>query len=140
MEIQEKIEEIENSSNAELKEFFSLLLASKLIAHIHHFRVTGEGSYAKHKALNEFYDAAGEIADTIIETYQGCKKELVEFDTEDLMYGVNIDSLSYLRGLRAVIQLGRKNGKLRNESNLQNEIDNFVTLIDQTVYKLTFLK
>ena len=36
-----------------------------------HLSVTGDGSYAQHKALNEIYDALPELADTIAEGMQG---------------------------------------------------------------------
>lgn len=139
MDIEGKIEELQEDNESLLTEFFSMLLGAKLVGHIHHLQVKGVGSYAKHKALNKFYDEAGEIADTIIETYQGCDKELVEYEPEALVYGINMDALEYLEDLRVVIQEGRKLEDL-SESHIQNEIDNFVTLIDQTVYKLTFLQ
>jgi len=144
--IEERIEELKEEVNKEdtvdtLQEFFSMLLGSKLVGHIHHLRTEGEGSYARHKALNEFYDTANEIADTIIETYQGCKSKLVTFDNEALVHGTQFeDPLEYLTELRWVIEDGRKHPELAKESHIQNEIDNFITLIDQTVYKLTFLK
>lgn len=122
-----------------LREFFSMLLGSKLVSHIHHLQCRGEGSFAKHKALEEFYEGANEIADTIIETYQGYSEELAKYNSEDLTYGLDMETLDYLKTLRQAIEDGRKLPQLE-ASNLQNEIDNFITLIDQTVYKITFLK
>mgnify|MGYP003638144918 FL=1 len=36
-----------------------------------HLSVTGDGSYAQHKALNDLYDGLPELADTIAEGMQG---------------------------------------------------------------------
>jgi len=139
-----QIEEIEGEPKEEkvdnLKEFFSMLLGSKLVGHVHHFQTEGEGSFAKHKALQEFYESANDIADTIIEVYQGCTLSIVEFSADTLTYGVGMDSIEYLTELRWAIQEGRKIKVLADESHIQNEIDNFIALIDQTTYKLTFLK
>jgi DNA-binding ferritin-like protein len=145
--IEERIEQLEEETKPKeeskvdnLQEFFSMLLGSKLVAHVHHFRVQGEGSFAAHKALQEFYEGAGEIADLIIEIYQGCTKSLVEFSEETLAFGSTMDTLEYLSELRWAIEEGRKLEVLAKESHIQSEIDNFISLIDQTVYKLTFLK
>lgn len=146
MNIEEKIKEIKTNEkgmnklkDSLLSEFFSLLLGAKLIGHIHHFKTTGKSSYAKHKALDEFYSEANDIADKIIEVYQGNQKELVCFDKEDLVYGLEEETLEYLNTLYQTIEDCRKHDKLK-ASNIQNEIDNFLSLIDQTVYKLTFLE
>lgn len=142
--IKNKIEQLEESvekkeTNNQLTEFFSLLLGSKLIGHIHHLKTKGKGSYAKHKALDDFYAEAGEIADKIIEIYQGYSKKLVEFDSDDLVFGINEETIDYLEDLRFVVNAARDFDELKF-SNMQNEIDNFLSLIDQTVYKLTFLE
>ena len=49
-------------------QFFGNLMAIRQNAHILHL---GSKSYAEHKALGGFYEDLIELADTLIETYQG---------------------------------------------------------------------
>lgn len=141
MNLKEVVEEKTTEKNDErLKLFFSMLLGSKLVGHIHHLQCEGENSYAKHMALEEFYTGANELADEIIEVYQGSFQEIVKYDDSKLVYGMNMDPLIYLGHLKSVIQSGRELFVLETEPNIQSEIDDFISLIDKTVYKLTFLK
>jgi hypothetical protein len=52
----------------EIANFVSTLFASRTQAHIFHLQTT---SFAKHKALNEYYDEIVGLTDGIIESYQG---------------------------------------------------------------------
>lgn len=140
MDIKEEIIKEKNSSEEELVEFFSMMLGSKIVTHVHHLQCTGKGSYAKHIALGEFYDKASDIADVIIETYQGFTGSLVKYNAEDLSWGIDETPFRYLEILKETICEGREIEVLKKSSNLQNEIDNFITLIDQTLYKLGFLE
>ena len=52
-------------------QFIALLFLARDLAHREHFRVTGPGSYAKHKALGHFYDNVIDALDDLVEAYQG---------------------------------------------------------------------
>jgi DNA-binding ferritin-like protein len=123
-----------------MKELASILLHSQTQAHIFHLRVKGEGSYAAHKALQNYYEAIDEIADGLIESYQG-RYELVEFGTVNKVDNdASMDNIiSYFDKLAAAIDKLRQDEKLQ-DSFLQNEIDNVVTLIYATKYKLVNLQ
>ena len=43
-----------------------------------HLKITGPGSYAAHKALNNLYDALPDHADSLIEGYQGASEKLLK--------------------------------------------------------------
>ena len=43
------------------------LMNAQISFHKLHLKVTGEGSYAAHKALNGLYDAIPDLADTLVE-------------------------------------------------------------------------
>jgi DNA-binding ferritin-like protein len=51
-----------------IAELVMRLFHARTAAHVMHLQTT---SYAKHKALNEFYDAIVDFADSIAEGYQG---------------------------------------------------------------------
>lgn len=52
-------------------ELIAILFLARELTHREHLKVKGPGSYAKHKALNEFYDGVVEQADRFAECYQG---------------------------------------------------------------------
>lgn len=54
-----------------IEELISRVFYSRNLAHFAHWRATGEGSYAKHKALGNFYDDVIDAIDDVVEAYQG---------------------------------------------------------------------
>lgn len=56
------------SCREDLGTIIGILFMSRTYAHIAHLKT---GSFAKHKALNEFYDAVVDIADSLAEASQG---------------------------------------------------------------------
>lgn len=52
-------------------ELIAIMFLGRELAHREHLKVRGQGSYAKHKALNEFYEGIVDLADKFAETYQG---------------------------------------------------------------------
>ncbi|SRR6266436_7263321 len=113
----------------------SLLMAARPQGHILHLQ---SKSFAQHIALDEFYKGIGKIADKVIETYQGCF---------DIVYGYKLGPMAeddkpvaYLSSLKQSIQDIRYQAIPREYTNIHNELDNAVTLIDQVLYKLKNLK
>lgn len=113
-------------------------LESVTVVHKAHLKITGEGSYAAHKAMNEFYDEIGDLADGIAESYQGLTEKLLDIGTgETKKFSTAKDCVKYLNELYTkvnVIQAGC------NYSEVNNELDNVKTLINETKYKLIFLR
>ena len=118
--------------------FFNLL-NSVTVIHIAHLGITGPGSYAAHKALNEFYDGIGDLADQLIEHYQGITGKLIDFpDTCSVPKLKSAEACcGYLKGLRAEVD---KEQATMPYSEINNVLDEVKSLIDSTCYKLTFLK
>lgn len=54
-----------------IEQLISRVFYARNLAHFEHWRVTGTGSYAKHKALGGFYDDVIEALDSLVEAYQG---------------------------------------------------------------------
>ena len=52
-------------------ELIAIMFLGRELTHREHLKVTGPGSFAKHKALNEFYDGIVDLADKFAETWQG---------------------------------------------------------------------
>jgi hypothetical protein len=118
-------------------EFIGTLLHSATITHFMHFKVEGEGSYARHVALGTYYDEIVGLVDTLAEAIQGCYGELIE-GYPTMFANVGGNALEYMLMLKDYVADNRKG--MPQESNIQNEIDNIATLIDSTLYKLTFLR
>jgi hypothetical protein len=118
-------------------EFVGTLLHSATITHFMHLKVSGEGSFSQHSALATYYDGIVELTDSLAEAIQGCYGKLIE-DYPSMFANVNSEPLEYLLMLKDYVASNRK--EMPQESNIQNEIDSIATLIDSTLYKLTFLR
>ena len=54
-----------------IEELISRVFYARNLAHFEHWRAKGEGSFAKHIALGEFYDGVIDAIDPLVEAYQG---------------------------------------------------------------------
>jgi DNA-binding ferritin-like protein len=54
-----------------IEELISRVFFTRNVAHFAHWRATGAGSYAKHKALGKFYNNVIGALDPLVESYQG---------------------------------------------------------------------
>lgn len=122
-----------DEAEASVGEFFLTLLHAVTNAHILHLRTT---SYAEHKALMGFYTELPDLVDGLIEAWQGKNGKLVDYP--NIYFPPMENGLADLQELSAYVQLNR--GVVGSDSELQNEVDTIQTLIDSTIYKLTFLK
>jgi DNA-binding ferritin-like protein len=103
-----------------------------------HLKVTGMGSFAAHKALNEIYDAFPGHADDLAEGFQGAAEKLLEYqDVAPRVLNSVQEGLSYLRELKQMID-GLQ--AMLPYSEIVNELDNAKSSINSAKYKLLFLK
>lgn len=107
--------------------------------HLNHLLVTGPGSYAAHKAMGSFYDEVGDLADDLVEQYQGVTEKLLTFPTSANLPVMKTaeDCIKYLRGLYDLADMVHE---ACTHSEIQNTIDEIKSLINSTKYKLLFLK
>jgi hypothetical protein len=119
-------------------EFVGLLFLARDLAHKAHLRAKGEGSYARHVALNEFYEGIVELADKFAEQYQGRYGELLDVPLLDNEYEGDIEPV--LREMMNYIDECRDEMVPRKMSSLHNVIDEIVGRYESTLYKLKFLK
>lgn len=89
--------------------------------------------YSSHMALDEFYKEMPERVDSLIEAYQGINHTKVE-DYECIIKVEDHDALSYLNTLHDVVKSGRE--LMNGESELESLVDDCLSLIDSTIYKL----
>lgn len=125
---------------SEPAKFVSKLFESREMAHIYHLQITGEGSYAGHKALDEYYNCILDLIDELIETYQGQYNIIEHYDVINTDGTKSVDKIQYFIDLAEFIKQTRKVAFLEEDSHLQNIIDEAVGLIYRTLYKLKNLK
>jgi len=102
-------------------------------AHMFHLSTK---SYAKHKALEEFYDSIVDLADSFAEAYQGTWGVL---PLHDFSYEASNSPEEMLDKLQVWISDNRGDIGRKADTFLQNLIDEIVAQISQTIYKLTTL-
>lgn len=119
-------------------QFIAVLFLARDLAHRAHLRTTGKGSYAQHAALGEFYPAVIDLADSLAEAYQGAMLELIDIPLLDNEFPGQIKEA--LQAQRKWIAANRYTAVPKEETQMQNIIDEVVALYDQTIYKLHFLE
>jgi hypothetical protein len=117
----------------EFAQFISMLFASRTQAHIFHLQTD---SYAAHKALQEYYEEIIEIADGLVESYQGRYGILRDYSGQATFKEDN-QPLAYFEALDKYVETTRQ--VIPQDSYIQNEVDTLVALIESTKYKLKFL-
>ena len=114
-------------SNNKTAELIARCFEARTKSHFFHLQTN---SYSQHKAFNDFYDGIVGLTDSFAEAYQG-------------RFGI-IKSYPKIRlekkGVEMIEELREWIDKNRNEcgkeSELQNAIDEIVSLCDSTIYKL----
>jgi len=125
----------------EVAELGYKLMSAAVTFHKLHLKVTGFGSFAAHKALNELYDALPEHADNLIEGYQGAAERIIECNEEE-NYSIKVcnsveDALSYIREL---VTETTELQSILPYSEIVNELDTVKSTLNSAKYKLNFLK
>lgn len=111
--------------------FVLTLLHSVTSAHVLHLLTK---SYAMHKALQEFYLSIGDLADDLAEGYQG-KYGLIEGYPDGWKAPSN--PVEYIVSLAEYVEAHRYDDF--EDTFLQNIIDEMLSLIYSTLYKLRML-
>jgi Family of unknown function (DUF5856) len=119
-----------------INDLIALLFFVRDYAHRAHLRT---GSYSQHKALEAFYSDMTEAADKLTETYQGRFMKLLEIgyihdEPDPTQPQLMIEK--YWRMVREI----RYKAVPREETMLQNQLDEIEQLFASVTYKLKFLK
>ena len=115
-------------------DFVGTLFLARDVAHSVHLNTR---SFAKHMALNEFYDAIVDLADKFAEAYQGRHGMIGPITLMSAKKTGNI--LEFLQDSMADIEKMRYEVCDKSDSPLQNIIDEIVGQYLSTLYKLKFL-
>ena len=130
----------EKEEGCDIVKFFSKLFESREMAHIYHLQVRGdEGSYASHMALGSYYEGVLDLIDQIIEVYQGQYGIVDGYDIIDTKDTKTKDTVAYFEEIAEYIKHGRKCISAE-DTHLQNIVDEIVSLVYKTLFKLKFNK
>jgi len=132
------ISEQKEKTNKSFEKMISKLLTSRNQVQIFHWQVIKTGSYAAHKAYEDYYSGIVGIMDDLVESYQGKYGIIKNFKTFKIeQYRNGKKTISYFERLLDIIEENRDSV---DDSYLQNQIDTVQELINSTIYKLRFLK
>lgn len=106
--------------------FIGLLLHSRNAMHLAHW---DKKSYSMHKTLDAYYSGILSLTDEFTEVYFGQKGRIKITVPESTIE----EPVEHLTDLRDIIETERDN----YSTNLQNTMDEMLSLIDQTLYLLT---
>jgi len=135
----EKTAETEQKSDA--SKFVSKIFESRQMAHVYHLQVKGDqGSFAAHMALGEYYNSVLELIDELIETYQGQYDLITGYDLIDTSATSSKDKLEYFKELAQFVLQNKYVMLSKDDTHLQNIIDEIAGLIFRLLYKLRFNK
>lgn len=121
------------SPSVTIGEFFLRLLHAATNGHILHLQ---SKSYSEHKALQKYYEELPDLVDNIIEQWQGAYQTIVTYPNN---YTPPLsDALTEVYEIRDF--LAKNRSVVGDYSSIQNQVDELMSLLDSTIYKLTFLK
>lgn len=115
-------------------DFVGLLFLARDVTHSVHLNTR---SYAKHKALQKFYDGIVDLADTFAEAYQGRHGLIGGITLQTAKKTANV--IEFLQEQLDEIESVRNKVVDKDDTALQNIIDEIVALYLSTLYKLKFL-
>jgi hypothetical protein len=115
-------------------DFMGLLFLGRDVAHSVHLN---SRSYAEHKALGKFYEGLPELADSFAEAWQAVHGLMGPVTLQSAEK--NRDILEFLQDQVERIQAGRYEFCDREETAIQNIIDEIVAHYLSAIYKLRFL-
>ena len=119
-------------------EFFGLLFQVRNQAHLRHLKPSKPGQLGsgwEHSALNSFYDGILDMADSLIESYQG-KYGLIDISVPSAT--APTDVVKTLKDLAEMTEHTAYDSF--QESWIKNQLDTMSELIYSTIYKLENLK
>lgn len=115
-------------------DFLGMLFLARDVTHSVHLNTR---SYSKHKALQKFYENIIELADSFAEAYQGRNGLMGSITLSSAKKTANV--VEFLEGQLKEIEANRYKICDKEDSTMQQLIDNIIELYLTTLYKLRFL-
>lgn len=119
-----------------IEQLISRVFYARNLAHFAHWRAKGDGSFAKHMALGEFYDGVIDAVDPLVEAYQGAFDLIGNIPAPDASVG---DPLKQLEADAAWIEQNHE-AICRGNRAVANLIDSVTGVYLSAIYKLRNLK
>lgn len=113
-----------------IEQLFGTLQQSVVSTWRKHLRTA---KYAKHIALNEFYEDMPDKVDALIEAWMGVNGKKIK-GYENILQSANMNTLTYLKELKKITKQGYE--LMGGEKELEALLDDIVELIDSTLYKV----
>lgn len=123
----------QTSTNKPAHEFFAVLLMAAPYAHMAHLQTR---SFAEHMALGTLYEELPDLVDALIESYQGKYGLVMDYPAPAKLPPLG-NPVAMVTQLNLYVDQNRE--KVSDDSEIQNAIDEIVTLLNSTTYKLKFL-
>jgi len=123
----------QTSTNKPAHEFFAVLLMAAPYAHMAHLQTR---SFAEHMALGTLYEELPGLVDALIESYQGKYGLVMDYPAPSKLPPLG-NPVAMVTQLNLYVDQNRE--KVSDDSEIQNAIDEIVTLLNSTTYKLKFL-
>jgi hypothetical protein len=122
------------ASSSTAGELVAQCFAARTAMHFAHLHAT---NYAEHIALGDFYDEIASLADKFIECHMGITGQMSLYPT--ITPDQSTPPIVFLGTLRSWVATNRSSASEGN-TELENTIDEILSLIDRTCYKLKFLR
>ena len=110
------------------------LMQSRNQTHIYHLQTN---SYSAHKALQKYYEEIVDLIDTLAEQYQG-KFGIISGYTMEFTIREDQNYALYFEALLKFVEMSRK--AIPQDSFIQNTVDEIVSLLSSTLYKVRELR
>ena len=111
-------------------QFIAVLFLARDLAHREHLRTK---SYAQHMALGDFYKEIVDLADSLVEAYQG-RSGIIDIPLLDNEFPGEI--IESMEKQFAWLEKNRDAAVGKNDRPLQNLVDDILVLYLSTLYKL----
>ena len=113
-----------------IQEYITILFEVEINTHVAHWQTN---SYAEHKSLEELYLGIVDLRDNLVESLQS--QTLIKGYKSPIL-NENMEIVSFLEGVIDDSKVIRES----LESDAQNIVDEIISLLKSTIYKLKFLK
>lgn len=113
-----------------IEQLFGTLQQSVVATWRKHLRTA---KYAKHIALNDFYEDMPEKVDALIEAWMGANGRKIK-GFENILQSANMNTLTYLKELKKVARQGYE--LMGENEELISLLDDIMELINSTLYKV----
>lgn len=124
---------IKNNKADKASELIAEILFSKFQAHIFHWQAKNGDV---HRAVGDYYDGISGLIDSVVEGYQGKYGVVTKYSADlTIMNSREVaDYIKYFKSLASKVEQNRSS--MGSDSYIQNGIDEIVSLLYTTIYKL----